>query len=122
MDFENIQQAIRRIIQDQPFTLDGTGMSGSQVLIFPELVLKISAPNPLTDGMLQVMRYLDHSENHVLYRVTPYFVGDELVARGVEMEAYSVEDRGEGVCFHVFVYNVQPGIDVDYATGESQRS
>ena len=71
---------------------------------------------------VQVMRYLDHSENHVLYRVTPYFAGDELVARGVEMEAYSVEDRGEGVCFHVFVYNVQPGIDVDYATGESQRS
>ena len=59
MDFENIPQAIRRIIQGQPFTLDGTGMSGSQVLIFPELVLKISAPNPLTDGMLQVMRYLE---------------------------------------------------------------
>jgi DNA-entry nuclease len=67
----------------------------------------------------KVMRYLDDSPNHVLYRVTPYFQGDELVARGVEMEAYSVEDSGEGLCFHVFVYNVQPGIEIDYLTGES---
>lgn len=68
----------------------------------------------------QVMEYLDESENHVLYRVTPYFKDDELLARGVEMEAYSVEDNGEGVCFHVFVYNVQPGIEIDYRTGESK--
>ena len=54
---------------------------------------------------IQVMQYLDSSENHVLYRVTPYFKGNELVARGVEMEAYSVEDQGKGVCYHVFVYN-----------------
>ena len=68
---------------------------------------------------LQVMEYLEKSDHHVLYRVTPYFAGDELVARGVEMEAYSVEDGGEGICFHVFVYNVQPGVEIDYATGES---
>lgn len=68
----------------------------------------------------QVMRYLDNSDNHVLYRVTPYFKGDDLLARGVEMEAYSVEDSGESLCFHVFVYNVQPGIILDYATGKSQ--
>lgn len=67
----------------------------------------------------QVMKYLDDSENHVLYRVTPYFKGEELVARGVELEAYSVEDNGESLCFHVFVYNVQPGIAIDYRTGES---
>ena len=67
----------------------------------------------------KVMRYLNRSENHVLYRVTPYFKGKELLARGVEMEAYSVEDEGKGICFHVFVYNVQPGIRLDYATGES---
>lgn len=75
-------------------------------------------------GMLpfeeKVMRYLDDSPNHVLYRVTPYFRNDELVARGVEMEAYSVEDDGAGVCFHVFVYNYQPGIEIDYRTGESR--
>ena len=57
--------------------------------------------------------------NHVLYRVTPAFVGSELVARGVEMEAYSVEDDGQGVCFHVYCYNVQPGVEIDYATGEN---
>ena len=71
---------------------------------------------------LQVMQYLDSSENHVLYRVTPLFYGPELVARGVEMEAYSVEDRGQGICFHVFVYNVQPGIEINYLTGDSRRS
>ncbi len=69
---------------------------------------------------LKVMRYLDHSDNHVLYRVTPYFKGKELVARGVEMEAYSIEDNGDGVCYHVFVYNVQPGIEIDYMTGENK--
>ena len=66
------------------------------------------------------MKYLDNSDNHVLYRVTPYFKGNELVARGVEMEAYSVEDQGTGVCYHVFVYNYQPGIEIDYKNGESR--
>lgn len=68
----------------------------------------------------QVMRYLNNSDNHVLYRVTPYFKGRELLARGVEMEAYSVEDHGTGVCFHVFVYNQQPGIEIDYRTGDNK--
>lgn len=68
----------------------------------------------------KVMKYLDCSDNHVLYRVTPYFIEKELVARGVEMEAYSVEDKGESLSFHVFVYNVQPGIEIDYRTGESR--
>ena len=63
---------------------------------------------------------LDHRPDHVLYRVTPYFKDKELVARGVEMEAYSVEDNGDGVCYHVFVYNVQPGIEIDYMTGENK--
>ena len=78
------------------------------------------------EGMLpyeiETARYLDSSDNHVLYRVTPYFVGNELVARGVEMEAWSVEDHGQGLCFHVFAYNIQPGITIDYLTGESRRS
>lgn len=74
-------------------------------------------------GMLpyenEVADYVKKTGNHVLYRVTPIFEGDELVARGVEMEALSVEDGGKGVCFHVFVYNVQPGVTIDYATGEN---
>ena len=70
---------------------------------------------------MEVMEYLDNSDNHVLYRVTPYFKDNELVARGVEMEAYSVEDNGEGVSYHVFVYNHQPGVTIEYATGESWR-
>ena len=69
---------------------------------------------------IQALQYLDQSEHHVLYRVTPFFKGDELVARGVEMEAWSVEDHGQGVCFHVFVYNQQPGIVIDYSTGDSR--
>ena len=55
----------------------------------------------------------------MLYRATPVFEGENLVASGVVMEAFSVEDEGEGVCFHVYVYNVQPGVEIDYATGES---
>lgn len=56
---------------------------------------------------------------HVLYRVTPVFDGDDLVAKGVHMEAKSVEDNGSLICFNIFVYNIQPGIEIDYATGES---
>lgn len=63
--------------------------------------------------------YVEETENHVLYRVTPVFDGDNLVASGVQMEAFSVEDEGEGVCFNVYIYNVQPGVIIDYATGES---
>lgn len=76
------------------------------------------------NGMLpfenQVANYIKENENnHVLYRVTPIFKDDNLLANGVEIEAYSVEDNGQGVCFNVFVYNVQPGITIDYKTGES---
>ena len=78
------------------------------------------------EGMLpfenMVADYIKETGFHVLYRVTPVFEGDDLLAKGVQMEAYSVEDQGEGICFHLFVYNVQPGIFIDYATGESRRS
>lgn len=74
-------------------------------------------------GMLpfenMVAYYVDETGNHVLYRVTPIYDGSDLVAQGVQMEAFSVEDDGEGVCFNVFVYNVQPGVVIDYATGNS---
>ena len=69
---------------------------------------------------MKILKYLESNKNHVLYRVTPYFRKRELLARGVEMEAFSLEDRGKGICFHVFVYNVQPGIEIDYATGENR--
>ncbi len=65
--------------------------------------------------------YVKETGNHVLYRVDPVFEGDNLLAAGVQMEAWSVEDEGEGVCFNVFVYNVQPGIHIDYATGASSQ-
>lgn len=74
-------------------------------------------------GMLpfetKVYDYVKNTGNHVLYRVTPIFDGDNLLADGVLMEAYSVEDAGEGICFCVFAYNVQPGIGIDYATGDN---
>ena len=66
--------------------------------------------------------YVKETGNHVLYRATPVFSGTELVARGVELEALSVEDSGDGVCFHVYCYNNQPGITIDYATGDSWLS
>ena len=74
-------------------------------------------------GMLpfetKVSDYVKATGNHVLYRVTPIFDGDNLLANGVLMEAYSVEDAGEGICFCIFAYNVQPGIGIDYATGDN---
>ncbi|MBQ9745842.1 MAG: hypothetical protein IJW21_03385, partial [Clostridia bacterium] len=60
------------------------------------------------------------TENHVLYRVTPVFEGNNLIASGILMEAYSVEDEGDGICFNVYFYNVQPGVEIDYATGENK--
>jgi len=75
-------------------------------------------------GMLpfenMVADYVHDTDNHVLYRVSPIFDGDNLVASGVLMEAYSVEDDGEEVCFNIYCYNVQPGVIIDYATGDSK--
>lgn len=77
------------------------------------------------DGMLpfedKVGDYVKATGNHVLYRVTPIFIGNELVARGVQMEAKSVEDNGKGVQFNVFCYNVQPHISINYMTGDSKK-
>ena len=66
-----------------------------------------------------VADYIKETNNHVLYRVTPLFEGNNLVATGIQIEAKSVEDDGEGIEFNVFIYNVQPGITIDYATGDS---
>lgn len=75
------------------------------------------------EGMLPfenlVADYVDETGNHVLYRVTPVYEGDDLVATGVQMEGYSVEDNGEGICYNIFAYNAQPGVAIDYATGDS---
>ncbi len=77
-----------------------------------------------TEGMqpfeLRVLEYVRSTGNHVLYRVTPVFEGDNLLADGVLMEGLSVEDGGRGICFCVFAYNVQPGISIDYLTGDSR--
>jgi len=75
------------------------------------------------EGMLpfenMVADYIKETRNHVLYRITPVFDGDNLVCRGIQMEAFSVEDDGDGICFNVYVYNNQPGVTIDYATGDS---
>lgn len=67
-----------------------------------------------------VADYIKETGNHVMYRVTPVFEGNNLLASGVCLEAYSVEDNGDGICFNVYIYNVQPGIIIDYATGASR--
>ncbi|MCM1283931.1 MAG: DNA/RNA non-specific endonuclease [Muribaculaceae bacterium] len=75
------------------------------------------------NGMLpfenRIAAYVEETGNHVLYRVTPVFEGENLLVSGVELEGWSVEDEGEGICFHVYCFNIQPGIGIDYATGES---
>lgn len=79
-----------------------------------------------TIGMLpfenMVADYIKETGNHVMYRVTPIYDGDNLVASGVQMEGYSMEDEGEGIYFNVYAYNVQPGVEIDYATGENQAA
>ncbi len=78
------------------------------------------------EGMLpfenMVADYIKETDHHVLYRVTPIFSEDELVARGVQMEAWSIEDNGGGICFNVYVYNNQPGVTIDYKTGNSSSN
>lgn len=95
-----------------------TGQNANELnLITGTRYMNVSAMLPFEN---KVIKYLETTDNHVLYRVTPYFKNKELVARGVEIEAISVEDKGEGLCFHVFVYNYQPGIEIDYETGKSK--
>lgn len=79
-----------------------------------------------TEGMLpfenMVAEYVRETDYHVMYRVTPIFEGNDLVASGVQMEAESVEDNGSGISFNVYIYNVQPGIAIDYETGKNRES
>lgn len=78
------------------------------------------------EGMLpfenMIADYIKETGNHCMYRVTPVFQGENLLAEGIFMEAYSVEDEGQGISFHVFAYNVQPGITIDYTNGDSSRT
>ena len=90
--------------------------ANSQNLITGTRYLNITAMLPFED---KVADYVYSTHNHVLYRVTPLFEGDNLLASGVLMEGYSVEDNGKGICYNVFCYNVQPGVVINYANGES---
>ena len=78
-----------------------------------------------TEGMLpfenMVADYITETGNHVLYRVTPVYDGDNLLARGVQIEALSIEDNGKGICFNIYCYNAQPGVTINYATGDSME-
>lgn len=78
-----------------------------------------------TEGMLEfenkVANYIKETKNHVLYRATPIFRENNLLADGVQLEAFSIEDNGKGIKFNVFIYNVQDGIKIDYLTGESKK-
>jgi len=91
--------------------------ANTQNLITGTRYLNVQGMLPFED---MVADYVKETDNHVLYRVTPIFKGNELVARGVLMEGWSVEDNGEGICYNVFCYNNQPEIEIDYLTGESR--
>ena len=69
-----------------------------------------------------IAKYIKETDNHVMFRATPIFIGDNLLANGLLIEAYSVEDEGDGICLNLFFYNVQPGVKIDYATGSSSAS
>lgn len=70
----------------------------------------------------QILGYIRDTGNHVLYRVTPMYNEEELVCRGVRLEAQSIEDHGKTLCFHVYCYNLQPHVQIDYVTGRNQAS
>lgn len=94
-----------------------TGENANQCnLITGTRYMNVQGMLPFED---MVADYIQETDNHVLYRVTPIFHGDNLLASGVQMEARSVEDDGAGICFNIYVYNNQPGVVINYATGES---
>ena len=97
------------------FQLTGEN-ANKQNLITGTRFLNINGMLPFED---MIADYVKETGNHVMFRVTPIFEGDNLVASGVLMEAISVEDDGEGICFCVYAYNNQPGVVIDYATGDS---
>ena len=86
----------------------------------------ITGTRYLNENMIKyediVANYIKSTGNHVLYRATPVYSGDNLVASGVQLEGYSIEDKGQGVSFNVYLYNVQPGVNIDYANGSSERA
>lgn len=92
------------------------GSNDPQNLMTGTRYFNVEAMLPFED---MVRDYINETENHVLYRVTPLYEGDNLVADGVFMEAYSMEDHGEGISYNVFCYNVQPSVTIDYATGQA---
>lgn len=74
----------------------------------------------MTDFENKVANYIKKTNNHVLYRVTPYFIDNNLLATGIKMEAYSIEDNGKGIMFNIFIYNKQTGIEINYNNGDSR--
>lgn len=95
------------------------GNDNKENLITGTRYLNETGMKPFED---MVAQYIQKTKNHVLYRATPVYEGDNMVASGVQLEAYSVEDHGEGICFNVYCYNVQPGVVINYATGASEKS
>lgn len=148
--FANICKEIMPIEGEEREAIGSIKPSGWQTIRYNELIdgnylynrchligYQLAGENANTKNLITGTRYMNvngmlpfenmvadyiktNRNNHVLYRVTPIFKGNNLVASGVQMEAYSVEDSGQEVCFNVYVYNVQPGIIIDYATGESR--
>lgn len=96
-----------------------TGYNEENNLITGTRYLNEIGMKPFEDKIAQ---YIKNTNNHVLYRVTPIFDGDNKVASGVQLEAYSIEDSGKGICFNVYCYNVQPGIKINYLTGKSEKA
>ena len=101
------------------FCLNGNSTNNEKNLITGTRQFNAGKESMLTYE-LETVKYIERTNNHVLYRVTPVFRKGELVARGVHMEGYSIEDKGKGIKFNVFVHNHQDGITIDYRTGESR--
>lgn len=109
-----------------PYVYNRCHLIAHQLIKCDEQVNLITGTRYLNEAMIpyenEVATYVKNTGNHVLYRATPVYVGDNLVASGVQLEGYSVEDKGAGICFNVYLYNVQPGVDINYANGKNERA
>lgn len=102
---------------DPPLLYNRCHLIAHKLINCDEQINLITGTRYLNDAMIPyenaVVSYVKNTGNHVLYRATPVYKGDNLVASGVQLEGYSVEDKGEGICFNVYLYNVQPGVDIN---------
>lgn len=122
----NQQKYIGFVSSEPPYLYNRCHLIAHQLVNVDDAQNLITGTRYLNEAMIQyenkVAEYVRTTSNHVLYKATPIYEGDNLLASGIQLEAYSIEDKGEGLQFNVYLYNVQPGIDINYVNGYNEKS